>query len=184
MDEELSFAGTIIKLLEKHEVTYLAISSCGSEDLKNEWNRSCEIMSITKKLTTSIKVREFDAKKQDIANFMHLIRDDFDFVFTHSEKCRHDDHKTVGEQSKRIFNGNLLTYIQPWNAPEDANYFVELSESQLQKKIDALKCYKSQSHRTYMSEDFIRSWAVYNGIRCGKKYAEAFQIQKLINIGT
>jgi N-acetylglucosamine malate deacetylase 1 len=180
MDEELSFAGTMIKLLEKHEVTYLAISSCGSEDLKNEWDRSCEIMGVTKKLTTSIKVREFDAKKQDIANFMHLIRDDFDFIFTHSEKCRHDDHKTVGEQSKRIFNGNLLTYIQPWNGQHEENYFVELSEEHLQKKIDALACYKSQAHRPYMDPEFIRAQARVNGIKCGKLYAEAFKVHKLI----
>jgi LmbE family N-acetylglucosaminyl deacetylase len=122
MDEELSFAGTMIKLLEEnHNVTYLAVSSCGSEELKNEWDESCKVMGITQKLTTAINVRDFDRRKQDIANLLHLIRDDFDFVITHSEYCRHDDHKTVGEQSKRIFNCNLLTYIQPWNGAHEEN---------------------------------------------------------------
>jgi LmbE family N-acetylglucosaminyl deacetylase len=67
------------------------------------------------------------------------------------------------------FNGELLP-----------NYFVEISEQHLEKKIQALACYKSQSHRAYMDPEFIRSQAIYNGIKCGKKYAEAFRIEKMI----
>ncbi|MFZ1313994.1 MAG: hypothetical protein WAR38_14100, partial [Chitinophagaceae bacterium] len=61
------------------------------------------------------------------------------------------------------------------------NFFMRLSETELNKKAAALKAYQSQSHRNYMQEDFIRSLAKVRGVQCNSEFAEAFEIYKLIS---
>ncbi len=70
----------------------------------------------------------------------------------------------------------------PWNNFNfsTTNFFV-LSESHIQTKIDALKKYKSQNHRPYANEEFIRSLARTRGVQIGEKYAEVFEVIRLIN---
>ena len=57
--------------------------------------------------------------------------------------------------------------------------FVKLDEEHLQTKIQALREYKSQGRRDYLSDDFIRSLARARGVQVGSKYAEAFEVVRL-----
>jgi N-acetylglucosamine malate deacetylase 1 len=180
-DVELSCGGTVAKLSEEgHNVTMCAMSCCGRPDLIDECSSSSKILGVHL-LLNNFRVRRFSEERQKIADYFYSMRDDYDTVFTHSSEDRHPDHRTIGEESLRVFTGNLFTYIAPWNGEENANYFVELSPGQLQKKLEAIQCYKSQTHRKYMNPDFIRSWAIYNGIKAGYEYAEAFRLVKGIN---
>lgn len=182
-DIELSCGGTIAKLIESNKnynVHIYALSYCDDEGILNEYKKSAEVLGVCYHYNNDFDVRCFSHQQAMIADAL-LDYVNYDLIFTHSDNCRHPDHKTVGEQSKRIYNGNLIMYQQGWNENENPNYFIELSEEHLEKKIAALSCYKSQSHRPYMNPDFIRSQAIYNGIKCGKRYAEAFRIEKLIN---
>lgn len=175
-DEELCFAGTIQK--HNNNCFYVAFSICGSQELKKEFDKSCAILDVVSVASTQL-FRSFD--RQQIADFLHEQQKDFDLLFTHSVNDVHPDHRIVAEESLRVWKKGLLTYLAPWNGHENSDYFVELSEEQLNRKIQALSCYKSQSQRKYMDPDFIRSWAIYNGIRCGKRFAEGFRVQRLIN---
>jgi LmbE family N-acetylglucosaminyl deacetylase len=180
-DEELCFAGTMAKMSEQgHETTYIAQSWCGSGELLAEFLESVKILNVSKVWPGDRQVRHFRTNRARIADYFSQLNSGYDYVFTHSTVDRHPDHRTVAEESKRVFTGNLITYIGPWNGNEDPNYFIEISEQQLEKKIHALSCYKSQSHRAYMNVEFIRAQARYNGIKCGKEYAEAFRIERLV----
>lgn len=179
-DAELSCGGTMAKLVEEnHNVVLIPVSHCGSDELLEEFYSAAKILGV--EYSCLFWRKGFIGSEQNIANELYDIRGSYNYTFTHSPICKHSDHKIVGQQSLRIFNGNIITYLQAWNGDEDPNYFIELSEQHLEKKIQALACYKSQSHRSYMNPDFIRSQAIYNGIKCGKRYAEAFRIEKLIN---
>lgn len=185
-DEELCFAGAILNEKKKgNEPHYLAFSSCGSEELESEcWDSLTTLGVDVNVWIHPFPVREFSNMRQLICDTLIDLDKiwNFETIVTHSELDVHPDHRTVGEESKRVFRKkNLLTYLGPWNGDEQSNYYIELTEQQLEKKIAALACYKSQSHRSYMSPDFIRAQAIYNGIKCGKRYAEAFRIEKLIN---
>lgn len=172
VDEEVCFGGTIIKLIQQgHTVEYFTTSIGTSND--SEFIKSCDIMGCVFHVFLT-------ETAQELANYLFKMRDDFDCVFTHSVNDRHPVHRMVAEESRRIFNRNLITYLAPWNGHNNENYFVELSEEHLQKKIQALACYKSQAHRSYMRPDFIRAQAVYNGVKIGKPFAEAFRVQRLI----
>lgn len=171
IDEELCFAGTILSLKSKYEIDYWACHP-GFADHKEFFN-SMEILGCNGDILNQDTLR-------NASDFLYRIREQYDIVFTHSITDRHPMHRMVAEESIRVFNQSLLTYIGPWNGNEDPNYFVELSEEQLDKKIAALSCYKSQAHRKYMDPDFIRAWGRYNGIKCGKLYAEGFKVVRLV----
>jgi hypothetical protein len=48
------------------------------------------------------------------------------------------------------------------------------------KKVEALKEYKSQAHRAYANEEFIKSLARVRGVQINTNYAEAFEILRWI----
>lgn len=178
-DTDLSCGGTMSKLSEEgHKVRSIALSMCDAA-LLDEFPEAAKILGV-KESIHNFTVRTIHTQRGQLADCFFERRDKYDFVFTHSLTDRHLDHRTVAEESTRIFNRNVLSYIQPLNGSENANYFVELSEEQLEKKIAALACYKSQAHRKYMDPDFIRAWARYNGIKCGKLYAEGFKVVRLV----
>ena len=53
-------------------------------------------------------------------------------------------------------------------------------QANLQKKVTALKAYKTQEGKDYMSPEFIRSLAVVRGTQVGFQYAEAFEAIRLL----
>lgn len=158
---------------------FCAMSWCGREDLKDECLASSKILGVHLSINNFL-VRGFKNDSKQIADYFYHLKD-YDTIFTHSVHDKHPDHRTIAEESLRVFKGNLLTYLAPWNGNENPNYFVEISPTQLQKKIDAAKCYKSQAHRSYMNADFLRAQAVYNGIKAGVQYAEGFTLVKGID---
>lgn len=166
-DEELCFAGT----MQKYKSHYIVFDT-GTAQVN-------EFINSAKALGCSFEISD-TKDPQYVADFLYGIRDEYDIVFTHSITDRHPLHRMIAEQSLRVFNQSLLTYIGPWNGNEDSNYFSEITIGQLNKKVAAVMCYDTQSHRDYMQPEFIRSWARYNGIKCGKLYAEGFKVVRMV----
>jgi LmbE family N-acetylglucosaminyl deacetylase len=181
-DAELSCGGVIQKLNLKgeHVKVYSLSYIYNTQDLSGEFIDSMECLGVKSFQYFNAETRRFNVHQNRINEVIYEKTRLYDNIYTHSLNDRHPDHRIVAEQVRRVHNGNLFTFLCPWNGQHDENKFVEISEQQLEKKIEALRCYKSQSHRAYMSEDFIRSQAIYNGVKCGKKYAEAFRIEKMI----
>ena len=82
------------------------------------------------------------------------------------------------QEGLRAFkNRNILGYEVPWNnLTFTASAFVHLEMSHIRKKMDALRQYESQQHRSYWNEDFFTSLARVRGTQAGVDYAEAFQV--------
>src|SRR5688572_17234899 len=105
-DPDLSCGGTMIKLIsEGHIVHNMALSMCGDVRLWQELENACSVLGVTNSLH-NFTVREFHNHRVKLAEFFHAIKNDYDFVFTHSVLDKHLDHRVVGEESKRIFNCN------------------------------------------------------------------------------
>ena len=101
-----------------------------------------------------------------------------DLVLMPSLNDIHQDHSTIAEEGLRAFkNTTILGYELIWNnLTFNTTSFVKLDKKYIQAKCDALKEYKSQGERDYMSEDFIFSLAKTRGIQIGCKYAESFEV--------
>lgn len=77
---------------------------------------------------------------------------------------------------------SILGYELPWNNFKFENdFFVKLSDEHMDKKIEAVNEYKSQAHRPYCNEEYLRAHAMTRGLQVKTKYAEVFQLIRWIH---
>lgn len=135
-------------------------------------------------LVLNFEVRKFPENRQEILEEMVKLNSLYspDMVFLPSSDDTHQDHYTISQEGFRAFKrSTMLGYEVPWNNLNfRSSCFLELNAEHLEKKISALNAYKSQSHRTYANSEFIRSLAHVRGVQIGRKYAECFDVIRLI----
>lgn len=195
-DGEFGCGGTIVKLIEQGvEIHYIAFSACEqsvlpqfpSDILITEVKEATEVLGIKSENLHLLKydVRNFNFRRQDILDDILVFKKQInpDLVLIPSLNDIHQDHATIANEAVRAFKfTNILSYEIPWNnfSFSNTSFFV-LSEEQIKIKVTALEKYKSQKHRSYANEEFIKSLARTRGVQIGKKYAEVFEVVRLIN---
>jgi LmbE family N-acetylglucosaminyl deacetylase len=124
-------------------------------------------------------VRRFKEFRQNILEDLIRLRSEInpDLVFLPASQDIHQDHQAISEEGFRAFkNASVLGYELPWNNTSfNTDTIMEITEMNLNTKIEALKAYQSQRHRNYFNEDFIRGLAKVRGVQSGKQLAEAFE---------
>jgi LmbE family N-acetylglucosaminyl deacetylase len=105
-----------------------------------------------------------------------------DLVFMPSLHDLHQDHSTVAIEGLRAFKKtSIFAYEMPWNNLNfSTQSFIKLSESNIEKKIKALECYKSQATKNYASKEFILGLARTRGAQIGVIFAETFEVVRCI----
>ena len=137
-------------------------------------------------LVYEFEVRRFSESRQEILDLMIKLNQKYmpDMVFLPSLNDTHQDHHVIATEGFRAFKRTtILGYEVPWNNLNfKTSCFIEISEENLKKKIEALALYESQKHRSYATSKFIESLAITRGVQIGKKYAESFEVIRwLIN---
>jgi LmbE family N-acetylglucosaminyl deacetylase len=134
-------------------------------------------------LIYNYEVRKLNYVRQEILEELIRIKEKykFDLVFIPSLHDIHQDHTTIAREGVRAFkNCTLLGYELIWNnLTFNTQCFVKLEERHIQAKIHALREYKSQGQRNYLSAEFITALATTRGVQIGSKYAEAFEVVRL-----
>ncbi len=194
-DGEFGCGATITKLIEDgSEVYYAAFSACEQsvlpefpkDILTKEVKAATQILGIKPENLILFKydVRTFNYHRQAILDDIIKLKNEIqpDLVFTPSVNDIHQDHATISNEAVRAFKfTSILCYELPWN---NFNFtttcFFKLSENHVLSKVNALKEYKSQAHRSYADEDFIRSLARIRGVQIGAQYAEVFEMVRWI----
>jgi LmbE family N-acetylglucosaminyl deacetylase len=193
-DAEFGCGGTISKLLEQNNEVYcVAFSACQQSVLKNfpadilvtEVKAASRILGIPEGnlFLFDFEVRTFNYKRQEILDQILKIKTSInpDFVFIPSINDVHQDHYTIAQEGLRAFKFcNIFSYELPWNNfTFDTTCFSILSEKHINKKIEAINAYKSQSHRPYSKPEFIKSLATVRGVQINTEYAECFEILRM-----
>jgi len=194
-DGELGAGGTIARLIEQGTtVTYAAFSTAQQSVpeglpkniLKTEVREATSRLRIPEERLRiyDYEVRKLNYARQEILEDLVALRaaDDYDLVFAPSLHDIHQDHATVAEESVRAFkHTNLLGYELIWNnLTFDTQAFVALEEQHLVAKANALAAYTSQHRRDYMQSEFVRSMAHVRGVQIGVRYAECFEVIRLV----
>lgn len=194
-DGEFGCGGTIAKLQQSNkEIYYVAFSACKQSVLPDfpddvlitEVNKATEILGVKKNnlILYDFPVRTFNFNRQDILQLMINLKKEInpDLVLMPSINDLHQDHHTIAMEGLRAFKfSSIFCYEVPWNnITFNTSCFVHLEEEHLDLKITALKAYASQAHRPYANEDFIRSLARTRGVQAGTKYAETFDVVRLV----
>jgi len=194
-DGELGCGGTIARMLDDGaQVHYVALSTAEASvpegfpknRLEIEVRKATEALGISFENLTVFKheVRKLNYIRQEILESLVQIRNEInpDLVFLPSSKDIHQDHITVTQEGIRAFKySTILGYELIWNNLSfDTDVFIKLSEEQVDRKIKALNCYKTQAGKAYMEERFIKSLANVRGTQIGCEYAEAFELIRWI----
>lgn len=194
-DGEFGCGATIARYIEEgSHVIYVAFSAAEQsvlphlprDILRTEVCHATRILGIARSdcLVLDFEVRRFPEYRQEILDKMIELQKKYqpDMVFLPSIHDTHQDHKTIAQEGFRAFKRTtMLGYEVPWNNLDfRTSCFVDVSENQLEIKIKALEKYQSQKHRTYASEEFIRSLALTRGVQIGKRYAEAFEVVRWV----
>ena len=190
-DGEISAGGTIARFIEERkEVFYVAFSTCEksvpetypNDILKKECLEATQELGIPRSNTTLLdfEVRQFPKLRQEILDDMIRIGRDIspDLVISPSSFDTHQDHQVVYNESIRAFKklSSIWGMEHPWNNLSfRTDIFVELKEEHIEKKISALKRYKSQSFKNYFKEDYIKACAHTRGMTVEVKYTEVFE---------
>jgi len=194
-DGELGCGGTISKFLaDGKEVFYSAFSLCrrslepglAPDTLEIEVKAATKVLGIKPENLRlfDYDVRNFYANRQEILEDLVRLKKEVKpyLVFTPSSTDLHQDHQVIHNEALRAFKDvSILGYELPWNNLSiKTNCFITLEEKNVIKKAEALKEYKSQAHRKYCNENFIRSLATARGVQAGVDFAEAFEVLKIV----
>lgn len=194
-DGELGAGGTISKLISNGANVIYAAFSTASKSIPDGFPKDIlktELRSATTKLGIKedqlrifdYEVRKLNYVRQEILEDLIALRKEFDFdlVLMPSLNDIHQDHQTIAQEGLRAFKTTtILGYELIWNnLTFNTTAFVQLSEHDIDAKVAALLEYASQSHREYMTREFILSLARTRGVQIGCEFAEAFEVVRLV----
>ncbi len=203
-DMELGCGGTIAQAINQGIEVYSLVLSLRrktlaadfpEEEMYNEIYAAHDTLGISrdKLLLADFEHRIFPTIRQELLDYLVTISKQIkpQMVLLPSFDDMHQDHIVIAQEAFRAFKDtNLLSYELPWNRIKTTlNSYVVLKESDIQKKVDALQCYKSQikwslkkpNSTSYLAPDYIRSLAVARGGAIKQQYAEGFEIVRLID---
>lgn len=194
-DGELGCGGAISKFLQQGlAVYYVALSTAddsipqgfATDILRTEVVEATRILGIPKDnvVIFGFQVRKLNYFRQEILEELVKLKTEIapDLVLMPSLNDLHQDHLTVAMEGLRAFKQiSILGYELPWNnITFHTQAFITLERKHIQNKINALRAYKSQMFRSYLTSNFINSWASTRGVQIGVRYAEAFEVIRWI----
>lgn len=194
-DVEIGCGGSVVKFIkEGNDIYYIALSI--AEDSLPE-GLPKDILLTEAKLATKIlgikaenlfiyryPVRKFPQFRQEILEQLVRLNKKInpDLVFLPSIYDTHQDHHVIATEGFRAFKAStILGYEIPSNnITFEATAFIPLEKSYVEKKIKAIKCYKSQQLRKPSNPERIKSLAQVRGNQIRIDYAEAFNLVRWI----
>lgn len=194
-DGEFGCGGTIARFIEEGKDLYYATFSCAEESVPEGYPKDIlltEVKEASKELGIErdnlliyrYPVRKFDQYRQDILEDLVSLNSELepDLVLMPSNYDLHQDHQTVANEALRAFKfTSILGYEMPWNnITFETRSFVYLEERHIEKKLDSLKCYRSQIGRNYADWEYIKGLARTRGVQAGVTYAETFDVKRWI----
>ena len=194
-DGELGCGATIAKFASLgKEVFYAAFCLCSKSlsskfppnALEVECKKATSVLGVpaSRLILFNYEVRELPQSRQNVLEELLKLNKDIhpEMVLLPAVSDIHQDHQVIHHEAIRAFkNITFAGYELPWNNYSfHTNFFVRISDDELDKKIASLKAYDSQSQKNYMKEDFIRSLATVRGIQANSKFAEAFEVYRWI----
>ncbi len=190
-DVELGCGASIYKFIEQgFEVMNVLGSSCKEslpegctvEQIMNEFDTSMSLLGIANTVFMDLPVRNFPQYRQQILEEFVKINKNYQptLVLLPCSNDIHQDHYTFYCEGLRAFKFcKILGYELPWNTQNPTHScHIIIEERHLNKKLDCMKCYKSQKQRPYFREEFISYLSSIRGVQAGSTYAESFELIK------
>jgi len=156
------------------------------KNVKDEHLRSMDVLGISKEkvLFGPFTTRVFPDARQDILEYFLKLRKDFqpDIIFVHSKQDVHQDHNTMSEEALRAFRGITVLGFDVVRSSYGffPHFLVEVTEEDVNKKIEALSQYETYRDKYYFNSELTRSIMVRHGALAEVPFAEGFDILRIV----
>ncbi len=157
--------------------------------LKNvveEHYKSMDILGVTRENAVfgQFTTRIFPDARQEILEYFLKLREEFrpDIIFVHSRQDVHQDHNTMTEESLRAFRGITVLGFDVVRSSYGffPHFLVEVSEEDVNAKIEALSQYETYRDKYYFNSELTRSISVRHGALAEIPFAEGFDILRIV----
>ena len=183
--------GALLHHIARHtEVLCVTLSdNQKNPDLKNvkaEHYESMAVLGVIKEkiILGPFTTRVFQEARQDILEYFLKLRKDFgpDLIFIHSKQDVHQDHLTMTDEALRAFRGVTVLGFDVVRSSYGffPHFLVEVTEEDVNKKIEALAKYETYRDRYYFNSELTRSIMVRHGALAERHFAEGFDILRIV----
>ena len=189
-DIEIGCGALIANIQKNAELFCITLSDNQKNPLLNnivrEHNESMRILGVDEKhrFLENFETRRFKHSRQEILEYLFSVNRKYqpDMVFVHSNADLHQDHGTVTQESLRVFRGTSLFGYDVIRSSYGffPTLLIEVNESDVEKKIEALAAYQTYKDKYYLAPELTRAIIIRNGSIAEKKYAEGFDILRMI----
>ena len=189
-DIELGCGALLSNIADKSKVMCVTLSDNQKNPalagLVEEHYSSMAILGIPKK---SIKVEEFETRnfprdRQQILEYLYELNRQFrpELVFVHTQADIHQDHKVVTEEALRTFRGISVLGFDVLRSSYGffPHFLVNVTEEDVERKLNALSAYESYGGRYYFDPEVIRSTLIRHGALAERPFAEGFDILRIV----
>ena len=189
-DIEIGCGALIAHIVAKTDIKCVTLSDNQKNPaLKNvvaEHYKSMEILGVKREniVVSDFETRRFPQARQEILEFLFKLNHEYhpDIVFVHTKADIHQDHATVTSEALRAFRGTTVLGFDVIRSSYGffPNFLVEVDEPDVQKKITALAEYHTYDSKYYFDSEVTRATLIRHGALAERKYAEGFDILRVI----
>lgn len=189
-DIELGCGALLHHMVKQTEVLCVTLSDNQKnpdlQNVKNEHHESMAVLGVPREkiVLGPFTTRIFHDSRQDILEYFLKLRREFkpDLIFVHSRQDVHQDHNTMTDEALRAFRGITVLGFDVVRSSYGffPHFLVEVSEEDVNKKIEALSCYETYRDRYYFNKELTRSIMVRHGALAECPFAEGFDILRIV----
>ena len=189
-DIELGSGALIAHIADKTEVMCYTLSNNQKNPLLsnviNEHYASMETLGVPRDhvVVGKFETRRFPQARQEILESLIEINRTFhpEIVFVHTKADVHQDHGTLTEEALRAFRGTTVLGFDVIRSSYGffPSFLVEVTESDVEKKISALAQYHTYTSKYYFDPAVTRATLIRNGALAERPFAEGFDILRII----
>jgi N-acetylglucosamine malate deacetylase 1 len=189
-DIELGCGALLHHIVKQTEVLCVTLSDNQKnpdlQNVKNEHFEAMAVLGVPKEniILGPFTTRIFHDSRQDILEYFLKMRKDFkpDLIFVHSKQDVHQDHLTMTDEALRAFRGITVLGFDVVRSSYGffPHFLVEVSEDDVNKKIEALSCYGTYRDRYYFNNELTRSIMIRHGALAELPFAEGFDILRIV----
>ena len=189
-DIELGCGALLHHVVKQTEVLCVTLSDNQKnpdlQSVKNEHLESMAVLGVPKEklILGPFTTRVFPTARQEILEYFLKLRADFqpDLIFVHSNKDVHQDHLTMTDEALRAFRGITVLGFDVVRSSYGffPHFLVEVTEEDVNKKVEALACYETYRDRYYFNSELTRSIMLRHGALAERPFAEGFDILRIV----
>lgn len=189
-DIELGCGALIHNIVKQTDVLCVTLSdnqkNPNLQNVKKEHFESMAVLCVPKDriVLGPFTTRIFPDSRQKILEYFLQLRQEFkpDLIFVHSKQDVHQDHNTMTDEALRAFRGITVLGFDVVRSSYGffPHFLVEVTEDDVNKKIEALSCYETYRDRYYFNSELTRSIMIRHGALAERPFAEGFDILRIV----